>query len=254
MPRIQKAVNHSHKRCLFSGHLDWTKPKIVSVTHLNCRFFVSLVFVGYSIRFIEVCEARTVGDTKPPACRTHTRTQGSSQTIEFGSSKFSIILGFFSSNQPNRKDNKKKHPTFCRLFEFVHFVPNIDDVIECRCNATISTRSTENTATHSLTLLCIQSDLGLGDIVFNILYSYYGKQNKNIKQQQQQKWIQLTKQNRRACNNNISVPDIFYLYQPRWWFDFIFNCLLFYLFAISPTPRHTTTTTNLPSNTHTGSI
>lgn len=54
-------------------------------------------------------------------------------------------------------------------------VPIADDVAERRCDATISTGGTENTTAHSTALLCIQSNLGLGDIMFNFLYSHHGE-------------------------------------------------------------------------------
>lgn len=65
---------------------------------------------------------------------------------------------------------------------FVLLISFADDVIECGCNAIVSTRGTENTATHSPALLCIQSNLGLGDIVFNILHGNYGKEKRRRRQ------------------------------------------------------------------------
>lgn len=50
-----------------------------------------------------------------------------------------------------------------------------DDVPQRRHHAAVPAGGTENAAAHSAALLRLQSDLGLGDIMLNFLYSDYGK-------------------------------------------------------------------------------
>lgn len=55
------------------------------------------------------------------------------------------------------------------------FFESLDDEFERGYYASVSTGSTQDPAPHSLTLLRLQSNLGLDYSLFNFLYCYYGE-------------------------------------------------------------------------------
>lgn len=64
-----------------------------------------------------------------------------------------------------------------------------DDEPERRRNAPVQARGTENTASHTATLLRVQSHLGLGDSVPDVLHGHHGAVQRGVQEQDQRRRI-----------------------------------------------------------------
>lgn len=139
---------------------NWSQCSYHNFTVFPLLFFSSLLLH----RFIKIRKTRPIGYTVTTVQCARSKFERSIKTIEFGTSEYKFIYLF------RFRFRFENQPTHFYVFLIA------GHVINRWCNATISTRSTKNTATHFIALLCIQSNLGLGDIMLNFLYRHHGKQ------------------------------------------------------------------------------